>query len=259
MNEEAALLEAIANAPDDDSVRFVYAAWLEEHGKPVPAEYLRKLWSEGPLGLRGTQEWLGPIVRRHRSLEFHRGLPSIASYTYEPDLKRPVDEVEIVELAASPFLVLVRHLAIGGNSVLSDNAARALAASPHLRWLVGLDLTGSQIGSQGLAALLVSGNLSRLEVLKLCGRGGLVDWASTETWVEPCIQPDALRVLVGHPAARRLRALDLRLNNLDDGTAGLLLASPHLAQLEELHLFHGNRLSEQLRLDLRERFGDKVC
>jgi uncharacterized protein (TIGR02996 family) len=259
MNEEAVFLEGIADAPDDDNVRFSYAAWLEERGKPVLAEYLRKLWPEGPLGLRGAQEWLGPIARRNRSLEFHRGLPSITSYTYEPDRMIPVGEEEIVELAASPFLVLVRHLAIGGHSVLSDAAARALAASPHLRRLVGLDLTGSQIGSEGLAALLVSGNLSHLEVLKLCGRGGLVDWASTETWVEPCVQPEPLRVLASHPGVTRLRTLDLRLNNLDDGAAGLLLASPHLAHLEELRLFHGNRLSEQARLDLRAGFGSKVC
>ncbi len=35
--------KAIRENPDDDTVRLVYADWLDEHDKPVHAQYLREL------------------------------------------------------------------------------------------------------------------------------------------------------------------------------------------------------------------------
>ena len=54
MFEEAEFIKAIARAPDDDSVRMVYADWLDEHGDPNRAEFIRiqcglaqrKVWKE---------------------------------------------------------------------------------------------------------------------------------------------------------------------------------------------------------------------
>lgn len=39
--DEEALLRAVVDAPGDDAPRLVYADWLEEHGHPERAEYLR--------------------------------------------------------------------------------------------------------------------------------------------------------------------------------------------------------------------------
>ncbi len=41
MSEEAAFLEALKANPADDTARLVYADWLDEHGEPAKAEYLR--------------------------------------------------------------------------------------------------------------------------------------------------------------------------------------------------------------------------
>ncbi|MFO0821907.1 MAG: ribosomal protein L7/L12 [Gemmataceae bacterium] len=41
MSEEAAFLEALKANPADDTVRLVYADWLDEHAEPAKAEYLR--------------------------------------------------------------------------------------------------------------------------------------------------------------------------------------------------------------------------
>ncbi len=41
MTEQGALLQAIRQSPADDSVRLVYADWLEEHGQPERAELIR--------------------------------------------------------------------------------------------------------------------------------------------------------------------------------------------------------------------------
>ena len=41
MGDDDAFLRAIADAPGDDAPRLVYADWLDEHGQPDRAEYLR--------------------------------------------------------------------------------------------------------------------------------------------------------------------------------------------------------------------------
>src|SRR5438067_13000398 len=41
MDVEAALLAAIAAHPDEDMPRLAYADWLDEHGRPVRAEFIR--------------------------------------------------------------------------------------------------------------------------------------------------------------------------------------------------------------------------
>jgi len=41
MSEESAFLEALQADPADDTVRLVYADWLDEHAEPAKAEYLR--------------------------------------------------------------------------------------------------------------------------------------------------------------------------------------------------------------------------
>ena len=41
MSDAAALLAAIRQAPDDDAPRLVYADWLDEHGQPERAEFIR--------------------------------------------------------------------------------------------------------------------------------------------------------------------------------------------------------------------------
>lgn len=41
MNEQAAFIRQICEQPEDDTVRLVYADWLDEHGEPVWAEFVR--------------------------------------------------------------------------------------------------------------------------------------------------------------------------------------------------------------------------
>jgi uncharacterized protein (TIGR02996 family) len=41
MSTEQALFQSVLDAPDDDAPRLVYADWLEEHGQPERAEFIR--------------------------------------------------------------------------------------------------------------------------------------------------------------------------------------------------------------------------
>src|SRR5262245_41301692 len=54
MSDEAAFLRAIQAAPTDATAKLVYADWLDEHGEPERAEYLRVLASgeNDPIRMR---------------------------------------------------------------------------------------------------------------------------------------------------------------------------------------------------------------
>jgi uncharacterized protein (TIGR02996 family) len=41
MSHDEAFLQAIIESPDDDAPRLVYADWLDEHGQPVRADFIR--------------------------------------------------------------------------------------------------------------------------------------------------------------------------------------------------------------------------
>ena len=62
--EEASILYAIRLQPDEDTVRLVYADWLDEHGQPERAEFIRvqcelaKLSSQG----HGSSEAECPVI-----------------------------------------------------------------------------------------------------------------------------------------------------------------------------------------------------
>ena len=40
MNEQKAFIAAILESPDDDSIRLIYADWLEEHGDAARGEFI---------------------------------------------------------------------------------------------------------------------------------------------------------------------------------------------------------------------------
>src|SRR3954454_17897246 len=92
----AGFLAAICRSPDDDAPRLVLADWLEEHGDPERAEFIRiqcllaRLLSpaerpqRGPLLRREahlvTQHgggWPGPLWSWSLLTEWHRGLLSL--------------------------------------------------------------------------------------------------------------------------------------------------------------------------------------
>jgi uncharacterized protein (TIGR02996 family) len=101
MAQEEGLLRAIRDDPEDDSVRLVYADWLEEHGQPERAELMRVQIELGrrPLAperrelltarrtkllTQDAPTWLGPLVAHlgHkyflRGWAYRRGMPVVA-------------------------------------------------------------------------------------------------------------------------------------------------------------------------------------
>jgi uncharacterized protein (TIGR02996 family) len=177
MNIQAALLEAIIAHPDDDLPRLALADWLEEHGRPGPAELIRT-----QLALAGRPEdderrpvLLGReayLLARH-SKELGRPLKHLA---LRWEFRRGC--VEEVKLPAGRFLrkaaelfraAPLRHLHLSVPRAHID----ALAACPHLAGLAELTLSGDpqpRPGRGWLGGLLRAPQLQGLRALRL--RGG---------------------------------------------------------------------------------------
>lgn len=85
MSDATALLAAIRAAPEDDAPRLVYADWLEEHGQPERAEFIRvqcELARRDSLALRQREAELtarycevfaGSLASPGIRFQFHRG------------------------------------------------------------------------------------------------------------------------------------------------------------------------------------------
>jgi uncharacterized protein (TIGR02996 family) len=96
MSDEAALLRGIHANPEDDTPRLVFADWLDEHGQPERAEFIRvqieyERTSDNALGARSHElliahqaEWtadFGPREVDRVHFGFHRGFPESVSFS----------------------------------------------------------------------------------------------------------------------------------------------------------------------------------
>src|SRR5262249_53507875 len=73
MNVHDALLKAITDSPDDDAPRLVYADWLDEHGQPERAEFIRLQIELAKPPARGMRTKRLGWERRVKALCNHHG------------------------------------------------------------------------------------------------------------------------------------------------------------------------------------------
>ena len=101
MSDESALLAAILAHPDEDTPRLMYADWLEEHGRPERAEFIRLQCDPGAdeaaedraaeLEERNRGKWLASLgVPQFPGArwEFRRGFPEYLDVPAELMLER---------------------------------------------------------------------------------------------------------------------------------------------------------------------------
>ncbi len=221
MNEADALLAAVLAEPHDDTPRLVYADWLDEHGQPERAEFIRvqvELARNPTLALQSREvalfflhgdRWLAPLKAPGRPLDgeshgaFRRGF------------------VEVVWMTAARFL---------------DRAA-ALFASAPVR-----ELRVTRTTRDDLARLLASPFLARLDCLDLSDRR---------------LGDPAVFGVAGAETVRGLRSLRLRGCGFTHSGAMALANSPFLSGLRFLDVSH-NSLSPVAVSALRQRFGEGV-
>jgi uncharacterized protein (TIGR02996 family) len=235
MTQDDAFLQAIIEQPDDDTPRLIYADWLDEHGDPDRAEFIRvqcelaclpegdarraglKLRERALLALHEAT-WAAPLRGRVASWKFRRGF------------------VEQIATGAGKFLTQaeqlfrlapIRHARLRRPTW----CLQRLAECPYLARLTGLDLGGSghlPVGGggsfllpSGVRALAASPHLHRLTTL-------LLAWTNINVF--------DVMVLASAPALTRLTTLDLSGNSLMTRGAEVLAQAPAFAGLTTLRL-----------------------
>jgi uncharacterized protein (TIGR02996 family) len=252
--DEQGFIAAIAESPDDDALRLIFADWLEENGDPVRAQFIRvqcELARLNPADARYPElhvrqlemlaererDWLGEWSERLVRWEFRRGLLHGVTITPEPfvahgsDLvsRHPVERFAFVNeegesLPAEDVRRVVDAPAMA--AVRAIEAAGCRADEPHWDMYGGWILTNDWL--QNLAS---ARHVARLEELNLTGGNRLG---------RDRIDPHVWEVFCRAPHLRTLRHLDLTdwTGREDDATLervrACLVASPFADRLRVL-------------------------
>jgi uncharacterized protein (TIGR02996 family) len=264
-----AFLDDIVANIDDDTPRLVYADWLDEHGQPERAEFIRaqveleRLPMDSParpgleeraedLLTESEERWLAPVPAQLLRWTWRRGFletvefdgPGSAADMVRLCAAHPLAEtqwsapaevllpgLDMPEIAELPFL----HLSSGYRP---ERFVEGLAGRQAPANLTGLTLPGADPGA--VAALPCAASLTRLDLDQLYQEVDVVAGAlAAGAWP----RLSQLRAFWNGVAdARRLRPLfapprsglwrDLHLGTLDPDTL------PHLAGLSALRRLH---------------------
>jgi uncharacterized protein (TIGR02996 family) len=286
MTHDDAFLQTILETPADDTPRLIYADWLEEHGDPERAEFIRaqvelaRLPDEdsrrAPLEARAQQlldkhrdEWVEPLGPWGEGCVFRRGfveeveiVPSRSVAVLDDLFRRaPVQHLRVRGLVHHPWDTVTPE--VEEFMDLCRDHARALAASPHLDRLSALTLRHNHLGVAEVIALLRSPYRARLTALDL-GHNPLADAGAAALAAEPglaeltrldlegCHLTDTgLQSLIASPYAANLRVLGLRDTAVSVNVLRSLYGSPHLPALERVLL--DAPLQSNLADDYRQR------
>jgi uncharacterized protein (TIGR02996 family) len=264
MDQRQAFLQAIIDAPDDDTPRLVFADWLDEHGDPDRAEFIRAQLALEPLEkwsphrmdledrvadllmahraawLRDLPGWAqtdedsfyGPTFRRGF---VHRAEPKPAEFIEDWEDLFAVAPVEVARLGLKddgqllfdcPGLPRLRRLEL--IYFAESPSLSALLASPHLAGLRGLmlDFYRPIPGTKAMSAAGMRA-LAQCEALSGLRELNLSGWA---------LNPFRLRELARSRHFSGLRELDLSDTGFDDDMARELAASRHLRNLRMIDL-----------------------
>jgi uncharacterized protein (TIGR02996 family) len=250
MKHEAAFLQAILEAPEDDAPRLVFADWLDDHGGA--AEQARAEFIRAQIELARLDEddpWRDALEPRTRRLLDEHGdawRAEVPSWARTGCVFRRgfVDEVharaaQFVKGAKALFQAApVRHARLSYPVGAGQPPVTALTACPYLARLLSLALgnypvRGAPIGDDGVRALVGSPHLAGLQALDLSGNALTVEGA---------------RAIAESPHLASLHSLTLAgnphnpaYNQIGSAGAIALAGSAHLAALAELVL-SGNRL-----------------
>lgn len=258
--DEQAFLKAICDQPDDDTVRLVYADWLEEQGRSALGEFIR-----AEVELAHTPPGTDEDERRRavlfaRRAELLKGHATAWLEPFRPFARKDAFErgfVRTVEVPANLFLQNAeRWFALTPLTRVKFTTCRIwnkvsgvyawwtepLLKSPLLSRLTHIDLEGLELTAFDMEVLAAHPDLSRLRELVL---------ADNE------IGSDGATVLANMPQLRGLESLDVRGNHITDRGARALAHSEYLSQLKELRITK-NAIRDRNWAVLESRFGNAL-
>ncbi len=234
MDHASVFLEAIREAPDDDTPRLIYADWLDDHGGSTEcarAAFIRaqvriETLDRGDPARLDLEEQARDLLAEHEQ-EWTEDLPAeVDAWEFRRGF------LEQVSLTGAAFLEFAPQLMAAGplravHLTLSEEHVAGLAACPDLARVEALDFGPSgpstyRLTDRSLQTLLESPHLGRLKSLGLRCQA---------------IGPLGVQTLVQSPWMANLRHLDLRENyTLGDLGARHLAGAAQATRLEELLL-----------------------
>jgi uncharacterized protein (TIGR02996 family) len=230
MTRDAAFLEAIRAAPDDDAPRLIYADWLDERGDPR-GEFIRVQC--GRVRLPETDPRRAALAARARELleaNWGKWVVPLGAFVGRDAARhnagwvaRPFHPSRLAEFRRG----FIDRLPVeAGAFVAGADALIRLAPLRHVSfWGVGLYA----------AAVAASPHVAGLETL------GFVDY-----FVAPLTAAGA-RALAASPHLGRLRGFYTASNDVTDDGARALAAAPWLAALDDLSLIDNGLTAEGVR------------
>ena len=226
MTRDEAFLRAILDDPEDDTPRLVYADWLEEHGQPERAEFIRTQITLAGLPPRDPRR--PPLEKRERALLRKHGAQWFPPLPTAP-----------WQLGANPTVARGFPDSYGcGVHALLQDGADLFARWPITELWLGIDDAPELAGTLARAPFL-----SRLRQLNLhCPLVGA-------ELLAPLFASRHLANLVRLIAERNARGEGWG----DEGVLPLA-RSPHLAGLRELYLHFAGLTAAGLRALTRSKY-----
>lgn len=177
-SDESAFLQSIADRPDDDAPRLVFADWLDERGESGRAEFIRiqcelessKLDKKRKQELRlrerellnlHRRDWIEAVELPIEDVAFDRGMIARARLS-------SWDGGKFLDSPVAPRLATVKVLDLSGLQIGNDGV-KAFAKSARFSAVRKLILSNNSITNVGAIALATATGLPKLETLYLFG------------------------------------------------------------------------------------------
>jgi uncharacterized protein (TIGR02996 family) len=221
MSDEDALLAAIIAHPDEDTPRLMYADWLDDHGQPDRAEFIRIQCA--PDADEAAEERAAELEERNRA-KWLVGFPQFSRVQWEfrrgfPEVLTVAGTIFLDRYASFTAVPWVRRLCL---SEMNNTLVRDFLSRPWRRGWVELELQEDPRVGRGY------GYHSRF----------------------------AFAAVAYAAQMQQLRTLQFSLFTLSVEAVRELTESPYLGSLRELRL-DGNPDSPMLA-PLREKFGNRL-
>jgi uncharacterized protein (TIGR02996 family) len=244
--QHEAFLRAIFDAPDDDTPRLVYADFLQENGEDDRAALIRLQCELIRLrGRDGADPYVRELVERLDRIterypdpvgRYVRGFgPPWKTMALSLDQLHDPDGFRRYAVASVPECFAVEGVKLCDGRITSGDPFDVLFGLRAFARVTELDLQGTEIEE-----------------------GRTTDSPFTPFRLEPVITTAGVEALVRHRGARKLTALILTNNNLDNDAARALVKSAYLDNLKRLDLLEGNRLRGKVWQQVIARFGEDV-
>jgi uncharacterized protein (TIGR02996 family) len=229
VSDADALLRAIRADPESDGPRLVYADWLQEHGDPDRAEFIRTQIESArtPAGdpTRSALERRANELLAVHKASWSAWLPELAPWSdYErgfveqvvmwvvADVEKFVGQLRAV-LAGAPVRRVQLHPGqddptdFDGCPFLPLEGLRAFAGEPAVAQLRALNLSMTGLHNDGAFIVAASPHLAGLEQLRMVAVG---------------LGDEGARALAESPHLARLRRVDVRVNSVGPEGSALL-------------------------------------